>query len=139
MQLTGLSGHVYFFSLLFGTTMNFKKLLAAAAGTAAIVGTIGFAYAQTNTTNRNADGTMRDAATQQQPAGSTGTMGTGGTNASGGTMPNTPGTMSNSTGTMPNTAGTMSNSSGGMSNSTGTMSNDRGTMGTERVARADRN
>lgn len=111
--------------------MNVKKFFTAAAATAAIVGTIGFAYAQTNTTNRNADGTLRDPATQQQPAGSTGTMGTTGTPASGGAM-------SNSTGTTPNTSGTMSNSSGGMSNSTGTMSNNRG-MTEERVARADRN
>ncbi len=102
--------------------MNVKTFLTSAAATAAIVGTIGFAYAQTDTTNRNPDGTIRDTT---QPAVTPGTMGTT-------TTPSSSGTMTNSTGTTPSTSDTRTNS-------TGTMSNSTNTMDAERAARADRN
>lgn len=117
--------------------MNVKTLLTSVAATAAIVGTIGFAYAQTDTTNRNADGTVRSTT---QPTSPTGTMGTTPGNSTGTTSPNstTPNsTMPNST--MPNSTTTTPGASGNVNNSTGTLSNNSDNMTTERAARADRN
>ncbi len=116
-------------------TMSVKTLLTSAAATAAIVGTIGFAYAQTESTTRNPDGTVRDIT---QPSGTTGNRAT-----TPSTSPSE--TINNSTGTTPNTAGsvnstgTTTDSSRSMPNSTDTMSNNRNTMNSERTARADRN
>lgn len=112
--------------------MNVKTLLTSVAATAAIVGTIGFAYAQTDTTNRNADGTVRSTT---QPTSPTGTMGTTPGNSTGTTSPNS--TTPNST--MPNSTTTTPGASGNMNNSTGTLSNNSDNMTTERAARADRN
>lgn len=112
--------------------MNVKTLLTSVAATAAIVGTIGFAYAQTDTTNRNADGTVRSTT---QPTSPTGTMGATPGNSTGTTSPNS--TMPNST--MPNSTTTTPGASGNMNNSTGTLSNNSDNMTTERAARADRN
>lgn len=124
--------------------MNLKKFAIAAAATAGIVGTIGFAYAQTDTKNRNPDGTTNDAPQAAPAAGATGMGGTMPSNpattpSTPGTMPSAAGTMPSTPGTMPGAPGTMSNSSGGMTNSTGSMPNNSGTVGTERAARADRN
>lgn len=102
--------------------MNVKTFLTSAAATAALVGTIGFAYAQTESTTRNPDGTVRDTT---QPSGTTGNRAT------------TPST--SPSGTINNSTGTTTDSSRGMSNSTDTMSNNRNTRNDERAARADRN
>lgn len=102
--------------------MNVKTFLTSAAATAALVGTIGFAYAQTESTTRNPDGTVRD---MTQPSGSTGNRATT-------PSPSTSGTMNNST-------GTTTDNSRGTTNSTDSMSNNRNSTRAERAARADRN
>lgn len=106
--------------------MNVKTLLTTTVATAAIVGTIGLAYAQTDTTNRNPDGTLRNTT---QPSGTPGT-----TSSMPSTSPST--TMPNTTGTTP---GTTSGASGTTTETTGPMSNNVNTTSTERAARADRN
>ena len=110
--------------------MNFKNFVTTAAATAAIFGSIGFVQAQTDTTNRNPDGTLRSTT---QSGSQTGNMGTTPGTSNSTTSPNS------NTGNNTMTPGTNSGSSRNMNNSTGTMSNDTGTMTRERPARADRN
>lgn len=130
--------------------MNVKTLLTSAAATAVLVGTIGFAYAQTESTTRNPDGTVRDTT---QPSDTTGNRATIPSTSSSGSMNNSTGTTTdssrgttNSTGTttdnsrgVTNNTGTTTDNSRGVTNSTDSMSNNRNSMNTERAARADRN
>ena len=156
----------FFFLCYWSNAMNVKKLLTGAAVVTAVVGGIGFAYAQTDTTNRNPDGTLRDAT---RPAGSLGTTGSPSTPATpnmgttsippGGTLPNNTGATPNTSGSAPSTSGTtpsssstnpsssgsssstsgtMSDNSGTRSNRTGTSAFDNSTMGTDRNSRAAR-
>ena len=148
--------------------MNASKILTSAVVTAATAGVIGFASAQTTTSN--APGTTTIPPTQAQPtivvpslptdptlqplpspavsgtAGTT-TINSGSTDSSV-TTPASPATTTNSPNTSnsntDSTSGTMNKDAAATSNSrasraTGSSSNDAGTMRTERAPKADRN
>jgi hypothetical protein len=108
--------------------MNVKKVLAVTAASAAFISTIGFAYAQSTTPNRNADGTM-NSGSQSNPN----------TPGNSGMSGNTGSTTPNSSASTPNSSGSMPNNSGTGMGSSGTMSGDQSSTSAGRLARADRN